>query len=170
MNKKLIRLTESDLHRIVKESVNKVLTELDWKTYANAHQKAKLRGDKDRAGKFGRAAIDNFNKDYKYYKHNNDEEPSYNSDYLDYGMTDMNGDSITSNVGQGWSTKYDWGDDFKGEYNFQPDYINSKETRMPYAREIDPWLNTAKNVGNKEIEDYVTNKYDYQKGLGWRKK
>ena len=28
MNKKLIRLTESDLHRIVKESVNKILTEV----------------------------------------------------------------------------------------------------------------------------------------------
>ena len=28
MNKKLIRLTESDLHRIVKESVNKVLREI----------------------------------------------------------------------------------------------------------------------------------------------
>ena len=36
MNKKVIRLTESDLHRIVKESVNKVLTEVDWRTYANA--------------------------------------------------------------------------------------------------------------------------------------
>ena len=30
MNKKLIRLTESDLHRIVKESVNKILNEIDW--------------------------------------------------------------------------------------------------------------------------------------------
>lgn len=29
MNKKLIRLTESDLHRIVKESVNKTLNEMD---------------------------------------------------------------------------------------------------------------------------------------------
>lgn len=28
MNKKLIRLTESDLHRIVKESVNKILNEI----------------------------------------------------------------------------------------------------------------------------------------------
>ena len=40
MNKKLIRLTESDLHRIVKESVNKVLreaqlNELDPRTYAS---------------------------------------------------------------------------------------------------------------------------------------
>ena len=41
MNKKLIRLTESDLHKIVKESVNKVLTELDWRTYANAAKKAR---------------------------------------------------------------------------------------------------------------------------------
>lgn len=39
MNKKLIRLTESDLHKVIKESVNKVLTELDWKTYANAAKK-----------------------------------------------------------------------------------------------------------------------------------
>lgn len=28
MNKKLIRLTESDLHRIVKESVNRILNEI----------------------------------------------------------------------------------------------------------------------------------------------
>ena len=28
MNKKLIRLTESDLHRIIKESVNNILNEL----------------------------------------------------------------------------------------------------------------------------------------------
>ena len=28
MNRQLIRLTESDLHRIVKESVNKILSEI----------------------------------------------------------------------------------------------------------------------------------------------
>ena len=34
MNKKLIRLTEGDLHRIVKESVQKILNEADgWQTY-----------------------------------------------------------------------------------------------------------------------------------------
>ena len=31
MNKKLIRLTESDLHRIVKESVNRVLKEVNFR-------------------------------------------------------------------------------------------------------------------------------------------
>ena len=50
MTKNIIRLTESDLHRIVKESVNKVLTEMDWKTYMNASRKRKqqandLRGE-----------------------------------------------------------------------------------------------------------------------------
>ena len=39
MNKQIIRITESDLHEIVKESVKKVLTELDWRTYASAAKK-----------------------------------------------------------------------------------------------------------------------------------
>ena len=67
MNKKLIRLTEQDLHRIVKESVNKILTELDWKTYANAARKASDRaewGKLDRAEKFADAATKEFNKKY----------------------------------------------------------------------------------------------------------
>jgi hypothetical protein len=34
MNKKLIRLTESDLHRIVKESVNRILDE-GWSSYVD---------------------------------------------------------------------------------------------------------------------------------------
>lgn len=33
MNKKLIRLTEGDLHRIIKESVNNVLTENNYNFY-----------------------------------------------------------------------------------------------------------------------------------------
>ena len=41
--KKVIRLTESDIHRIVKNSVKKVLTELDWKTYQNAASKIRQR-------------------------------------------------------------------------------------------------------------------------------
>lgn len=37
--KKLIRLTEGDLHRIVENSIKRTLNELDWKTYANAATK-----------------------------------------------------------------------------------------------------------------------------------
>jgi hypothetical protein len=48
MDKKIIRLTESDLHNIVKESVNKILSEMDWKTYMNAARKRKKQADDDR--------------------------------------------------------------------------------------------------------------------------
>ena len=34
-----VRLTESQLHNVIKESVKQVLSELDWKTYANAANK-----------------------------------------------------------------------------------------------------------------------------------
>ena len=46
MKKQVIRLTESDLHRIIKESVNRILKEEDYETYVdklrrqNAEKKA----------------------------------------------------------------------------------------------------------------------------------
>lgn len=49
MNKKVIRLTESDLHKIIKESVSRVLSEADWKTYMNASRKRKQQADDMRA-------------------------------------------------------------------------------------------------------------------------
>ena len=42
---KRIRLTESDLHQIIKESVKKCLNELDWKTYSSAADEAKRRAN-----------------------------------------------------------------------------------------------------------------------------
>ena len=47
--KQVVILTESDLHRVIKESVNSILSELDWKTYANASQKRKEQGDLQKA-------------------------------------------------------------------------------------------------------------------------
>lgn len=40
MEKKILRLTESELGKMIRESVDNVLSELDWRTYANASQKA----------------------------------------------------------------------------------------------------------------------------------
>lgn len=37
--KNRIRLTETQLHQVIKESVGKVLSELDWRTYASAAKK-----------------------------------------------------------------------------------------------------------------------------------
>ena len=38
--KKIVRLTEGDLHNIIRESVNNIIQELDWRTYANAANKS----------------------------------------------------------------------------------------------------------------------------------
>lgn len=56
-NKKVIRLTESDLHNIIAESVKQALNELDWKTYANYQR-----------GRMSQAAQARANKDYENEK------------------------------------------------------------------------------------------------------
>ena len=38
--KKIVRLTEGDLHSIIRKSVNNIIQELDWRTYANAANKS----------------------------------------------------------------------------------------------------------------------------------
>lgn len=69
--KQVIRLTESDLHRVIKESVNNILSELDWKTYANA---ARLTKDRQfRSFDFAEKAADEFNKKHKLEDYDNDE-------------------------------------------------------------------------------------------------
>lgn len=47
MNKKLIRLTESDLHRIVKESVNRILKEVNYADNYRMHPNEKIDDDDD---------------------------------------------------------------------------------------------------------------------------
>ena len=61
MNKKLIRLTESDLHRIVRESVNKVLNEIGDTNrgqylMGRAEARARKIGDDDMGGQLSMAA------------------------------------------------------------------------------------------------------------------
>ena len=79
MGKNIVRLTESQLRGIVKESVKQVSSELDWKTYANAARKRKAQWDRyywrnddeDKKNynsyqKLMNAARDAFDRDYGY--------------------------------------------------------------------------------------------------------
>ena len=66
--KNVIRLTESDLHNLIKESVNEVLKELDWRTYDRASKKDY---DKQRAQKFADMRDKTFNNEYEYNDHKN---------------------------------------------------------------------------------------------------
>ena len=65
MNKKLIRLTEGDLHKIVKESVNKILSEIGdtsrgCKMLGRAYHKANKTNDIVRGQKFGNYLRDKY--------------------------------------------------------------------------------------------------------------
>ncbi len=82
MNKKLIRLTESDLHRIVKESVNRVLNEMRPETYASYAKGREAQGQMDKAQVGKQAAIDKWNSMYgdNYSQMNQDYSISYNNE------------------------------------------------------------------------------------------
>lgn len=64
MNKQVIRLTEGDLHKIIKESVSKILTELDWKTYMNAARARQAQGNSDKASNLEAYANNQFNRQH----------------------------------------------------------------------------------------------------------
>ena len=83
--KKIVHLTEGQLHNVIKESVKQVLSELDWKTYMNAARKSYEPGPKyqtygtingysnrnARSRKFVKAAEDALNRDFGYEKEYN---------------------------------------------------------------------------------------------------
>ena len=142
--KKLIRLTEGDLHKIIKSSVKRVLQEADWKTYMNGskgfHDKAeKKRKDwnsmfphtkgsternsyDDKADELEKYANEKFNQKHgkNGYPYNYEgESPSYQGRYSapDYGDIDFDIKNEPSNS---------WIDDETGEDTFQRKYRNGK--------------------------------------------
>lgn len=117
-----IRLTESDLHRLIKESVNEILSELDWRTYANAVRKAKEKAEKapdiyekkrrsNQASSFRKASDEAYSKqynlkDYDDLKYRNiKKEPSQGE------LKRLSQRTKDSAVFNGWY------DDEKAEYN-----------------------------------------------------
>lgn len=60
MGKQLIKLTESDLHHIIKESVKRALNELENPTVASAMRKMRARGAEERANHLGDLAVHNY--------------------------------------------------------------------------------------------------------------
>lgn len=62
MNKNVIKITESELKQIVAESVNRILTELDFKTYTKAPKY------KDKKDTFQIADMDALDKQYDILK------------------------------------------------------------------------------------------------------
>lgn len=121
MNKKLIRLTESDLHRIVKESVNKILNEyvsgLDPRTLANYAKGREAQGQHDKAQQGMQTARDTWNANYS------DGDRMTDSFGDNYGIikNDWNGKSRLQNV---YRPNIDVTD--RGITNYDNNYSNPK--------------------------------------------
>ena len=163
MNKKLIRLTESDLHRIVRESVNNVLTELDWKTYMNAAKKDWENGNEERAERFAAAAEDAFNKEFGHDEL--DDELEY---YGEKAHQDVKGANFTPygnspSVGIGsWTPLMAR---MHNTYNPKDgsEFTNPNSTMRPSKKTLD-----AYNRAKDDLQKHANGKYKYQKGKGWQ--
>ena len=154
MDKKLIRLTESDLHKIVKESVNRVLTELDWKTYASAAKKRGIQGDPkgtmhDLSNAATRALRDSHPTDGHKY---NDEYPSietFNDDYHGHAQKGMVPGLGSYNPYDGIPT-----DTYVDEFD---------KDRESWKR-----LNRRPDALQRDMDGYFSGKSQYVKGKGWQ--
>ena len=183
MNKKqVIRLNESDLHRIVKESVNKVITELDWRTMASAAKKAKERGD-DREGYFSKGATNAFNKAHsidktydsdainngkehsklrydikpsgydEFYYHSTPGTPRYKAPALNYHTHGIYNYDDNGNIQYG-NTSDDgfYGDRVNGMPNYSVNYDDIK----------------VRNKNDRELDNFYKGKSVYKQGKGWK--
>ena len=171
--KQVIRLTEGDLHNIIKESVNKVLTELDWKTYANAYKKARETETPERYSRFKDAARDAFNKEYGY----SDEDGSYKMDNGMFSIRDENGWGSFLNT-HSFNVIKPNGTVINGDESFDlTPYPNTefygkspaKETRYEIPKKTNAAYK-AKEKGDREIDKYRKGNYEYIKGKGWVEK
>ena len=166
MKKNRIRLTESQLHNIIKESVKQMLSELDWKTYQNAAKKSHLKAldnyynmpydeydnEMDRSSRFRHAAEDAFNKDYGtndtklHSGMHGSKKPSIGGDYFPF----QDDSYITMKKGNhtyGTHSPFANNKDFEWSY----EYDNSK-----YRPEWDR--------AKQELKHYKNGDYDYDKG------
>lgn len=185
MNKKnTIRLTESELKNIITESVKNVISELDYKTYANAAIKARRKHDFDRGDRFLSGAVDAFNRDYgyndgdDYYGMSNwgDEDESIFPIFSDSEPDLPQDDDIFSNPsryhpGLAFVTHDNNDQDTSSHYIYKTDggkYIKNNRDSVPksYSKK----LKQAVVRGNKDLTNYAKGKYEYTKGKGWHLK
>lgn len=156
-----IRLTESKLKQIVEETVKNVLTELDWKTYANAAKKDK---NPNRAKKFREKAAETFN---QKFGHNGNDE---------FARTKMSNDTLSL----GHRYKKDDNSQVFFSTHLDPTYENTPTNYgefEPYGSKTHgyvkkPFTNSkaharAMQKSQDAFNAYRTGKSKYVKGKGW---
>ena len=166
-----VRLTESQLHNVIKESVKQVLSELDWKTYQNAAKKSHLKAldnddmsnneyynELDRNRRFRQAAEDAFNRDYgtndtklhSYMHGSNKRAP----DGVYHPFDDDSYIEMKKGINT-YGTYYPYANNKDFEWSYE--YDNSK-----YRPEWDR--------AKQELKHYQNGDYDYDDEKGWHLK
>ena len=156
---------------VIKESVKRVLSELDWKTYANAANKANQRKD-SRYNKFFSQAADEFNKEYGY-----SDEDGY-VEYDGMNLRAKNNDYPSHSL----MRRYDY-DPETGEYSNPYNYDDGRAMGLDsfmgdrYPRYKNPSLKKffdnleqekAYKRASDEMDKYKLGKSKYVKGQGWQ--
>lgn len=193
-SKNRIRLSESQLHKVIKESVKNVLNELDWGTYDSAMRKAAARGDYERAGRFGSASRDAYNRDYG--THGSVYDYNYRRETVPYQtrMIPKDGDVDGEWIPDGTDSNNGWYDDSISaasdsamypdslevipgdEFSIRRNMRNQIETRRGRNNNGNVWADDssladarqAARRGLKVTQDYLTGKRKYHKGEGWK--
>ena len=184
MTKKQIKLTEGMLRNIIKESVVKILNELDYKTLANAEKGARAMGDASywrdrgaqgydaiskatnarmRAKRFGDAAKDAFNRD-DGLKNGHTWDDDYASVELggDFDSTEEFSPHVVGYKSKGYGNpaKYEYGRNRENYQDMSPEEFFQDN---PEAAE------TFRNA-DTEFKNFKKGKYGYEKGKGWELK
>jgi hypothetical protein len=154
-SKNTIRLTESELKSVISESVKQVISELDWKTYANAAKKAHHRAlgyddekERDRAYRFSKAAEHAFSRD-----HDLDDYPYFATMRSRDRYTDVPCSDTMSVTARAERER-----DPYGAYCGVSDHMLPDDFRKRYKDAQD------------EVENYKKGNYEYTKGRGWHLK
>lgn len=190
--KQRIRLSESDLHRLIKESVKQVLTELDWRTYASvADKRRKQKEDGRKSGTLDRYSVLKLDRkandldiaagkalSKKYGKNVStcgaddgasrgvcDDPMKYTSSSNAEGGEPL-GYWFSSSNDRDWSkgtSEYQDGDfDRYGDIPFDRDKYDFEDDE-DYQKRL------LQNKIGREVDDFQHGRVQYQKGKGWVK-
>lgn len=182
MKKNTIQLNEPQLREIVAESVKKVLSEIDWKTYANAAKKSDERGRKakddrkwddasknfNRAKNFKDAALNSFNDAHGAL--GIDGGPESNSAWI-YGMNNLDNNWTSDGATTSLYSLSPNNDKDKPAPSIAAD-ISPNTYRERYYNDnvFSPEALDTADKGNQEVKNYMRDKYEYKKGKGWQLK
>ena len=183
--KKIIRLTESDLHKIVNTCIKRIIreekiNELDWKTYMNASKKAYDNDDDyyrsddflDAAKKAYGKKYGAYQKDGKYHNYGTGGNVDY-SDMITHTDGDISDEFPDDYVLQRTTTTFthdrDYGPDVDSEIG---DVYDSDIFGIPRNSEFASSYQADKYKDGtpewNDVRDYIHGKSKYAKGKGWK--